>query len=370
MQARATFFPLSEEEKKLGYVGLKLDFDPPGAPLRTTVSFDNRGSKFTGPNKFSLNESLANTPLQDDKLALGFTSVAPTKEMKNAQISYERTISAEGMKVGLDIALTHTQPGKELATLELESKAITSRISVTYPLIRSRSENLFLTGLTEFDYVRSDILGEPFYKDNLRILRLMADWQKADSFFGMTSARLIFSQGLDFLGGSKTGDLNLSRENGHTDFSKVEFSLSRQQHIIVDWSLTANIGGQYSSAPLLSAEEFGIGGAFIGRAYDSSEITGDSGLYGSIEVDYSGLQSKDPQWMPKLGAFYDIGSVKNLEVGKNSIESGASAGLNAQWTINKQAEIKLEVAKPLTRSSASNDNSKNPRFFFSLNLEF
>lgn len=370
LQTRATFFPLSEEEKKVGHIGLKLEFDPAKKPLRTQISFDNRGSEFTGPGKFTFNTTFTNTPLQDDRLSLELTSSTPSKEMKNIRIGYERTLPWKNFKIGFDAALTRTKPGENLALLDLESTAVTNRIFIHYPLIRSRSENLFLRGTTEFDYSRSDILSEPFYKDTLRIFRFIIDWQKADNFQGFTAARTTYSQGLDFLGGSQTGDLNLSRENGHTDFSKLEFSISRQQYLIPNWSLTASIGGQYSPKPLLSAEEFGIGGSFIGRAYDPSEITGDSGIYGSIDVHYSGLQSKNQNWMPKLGAFYDIGRVKNWEEGNNSSESAASAGLNAQWIINKQAAIKFEAAKPLTHPSASNNNSKNLRFFFSLNLEF
>lgn len=370
LQASATFFPLSDEEKKLGHIGLKLEFAPAKNPLRTQISFDNRASEFTGPGRFGFSTSFTNTPLEDDRLFLELASATPSKEMKNIRIGYERTLPWENLKIGFDTALTRSKPGENLALLDLESKAVTNRFFIQYPLIRSRSENLFLKGITEFDYSRSDILSEPFYKDELRIFRFIIDWQKADNFQGLTSARTTFSQGLDFLGGSKTGDLNLSRENGHTDFSKLEFSLSRQQYLIPNWSLTASIGGQYSPKPLLSAEEFGIGGAFIGRAYDPSEITGDSGIYGSIDVHYSGLQSENQNWMPKLGAFYDIGRVKNWEEGNNSSESAASTGLNALWTINKKAAVKLEAAKPLTYSSASNNNSKNLRFFFSLNLEF
>lgn len=367
MQVKATFFPLGEEQRESGHVGLKLDFVP-SEHYQATVSFDNRGTEYTGPKRLSLQTRVNGTPLQDDRLTLRAQAALPASEMKSVTASYEKTVTAEGLKLGIDAAITRTQPGEELEDLDLASEATTVRLQASYPVIRSRSENLIVGAVMEYNYSKSDVLDEPFYKDNLRIMRLRADWQKADSWLGVTSLRTTVSKGLDFLGGSETGDFNLSRENGRTDFAKIEASISRYQYLAEDWSLFAEAGGQYTSSPLLSAEEFGFGGEYIGRAYDPSEITGDRGAYLGFELSYAGLKSVQSygEYLPSVYGFYDIGIAENIVEGEDTHESGASAGLGAEWSLFDRTSLKMELAKPLTHDGSSTDDSRNIRFFFSL----
>ena len=61
--------------------------------------------------------------------------------------------------------------------------------------------------------------------------------------------------------------------------------MPRLHHTISkDWDISLFVAGQHADGGLVSAEEFGAGGARYGRAYDYSEISGDDGAAAAIEL--------------------------------------------------------------------------------------
>ncbi len=106
-------------------------------------------------------------------------------------------------------------------------------------------------------------------------------WDFTDAHGGRNLFKGELSQGLDVLGASSEGRPNPSREGGRTDFTKLQLDAQRVQDL--GW-ITPNLErylaatGQTSfGQPLLSPEQFGVGGNTFGRDYDPSEIAGDSG---------------------------------------------------------------------------------------------
>ncbi|MBY0354143.1 MAG: BamA/TamA family outer membrane protein [Rickettsiales bacterium] len=98
---------------------------------------------------------------------------------------------------------------------------------------------------------------------------------------------------------------------------------------------------------LPASEEFGIGGPSFGRAYDLSEIMGDEGVAGSLEVRYQAI----PEWrglqtVPYI--YYDLGKVWNNDTDGESF-SAASAGLGVRFAHELGINAQLGLAFPLTR---------------------
>jgi hemolysin activation/secretion protein len=178
------------------------------------------------------------------------------------------------------------------------------------------------------------------------------------------------SQGVDILGARDTGSHNLSRAEGKSDFTKIDGNLSRLQALNQDWQVSLSAKGQYAWSPLLSAEEFGFGGQKFGRAYNASEITGDHGLAGSIEVLYSSLPTIEDFYLQPF-VFYDIGKVWNLDAGGlNPTAASAGVGVKAQHTSG--VSVTFTIAQPLTRPIAnpSFNNGKSTQFLFQIGMGF
>ncbi|MEO1612915.1 MAG: ShlB/FhaC/HecB family hemolysin secretion/activation protein, partial [Pseudomonadota bacterium] len=121
--------------------------------------------------------------------------------------------------------------------------------------------------------------------DRLRIAQLSADVTARDEF-GYTRGLLNLRQGLDVLNASEEGAFDLSREDGETDFTMLQADVDRLVVFNDDLSFFGKVSGQYSFDPLLSSEEFAIGGLTYGRGLDPSIFTGDHGVGVSGELRY------------------------------------------------------------------------------------
>ncbi|MCY1399895.1 hypothetical protein D9M71_149630 [compost metagenome] len=122
---------------------------------------------------------------------------------------------------------------------------------------------------------------------------------------------------------------------------------------------------------LLTPEQFGVGGNQFGRGYDPSEITGDSGVAGKVELQYNREHQVKDQVVPvQYYGYWDIGKVWNEKPRYASSESLASAGFGAHIQLAKDLFISPELAFPLTRSVSAeeleNDNGKEPRFYLNV----
>ncbi len=91
-------------------------------------------------------------------------------------------------------------------------------------------------------------------------------------------------------------------------------------------ALQASATGQVASRSLMSSEEFGFGGSTFGRAYDSSELSGDSGMAGLLELRYNAVPNIANYAHFTPYAFYDAGKVWNMNSGQDTNVSASSAG--------------------------------------------
>ena len=130
------------------------------------------------------------------------------------------------------------------------------------------------------------------------------------------------------------------------------------------------VAGQWSADPLLSYEEFSLGGEQFGRAYDYGEVTGDDGVAGSGELRY--CDSTRWPWLSEyqVYGFYDIGAVWNETPGGGTTrDSLASAGAGLRLFLTSRLRASFEAAKPLTRMVQTTDD-EDWRFFFSAGVTY
>ena len=158
------------------------------------------------------------------------------------------------------------------------------------------------------------------------------------------------TRGLDVFGASSKDSINLSRDGGSGDFTKAETILSRIQKIGNDFALQTSFSAQVASRSLLSSEEFGYGGGTFGRAYDSSEISGDSGMAGLAELRYQSLPNVGNALHMTPFVFYDAGKVWNKNDGQETNISGTSAGFGSYIDAIYGVQGSVTLAKPLTRN--------------------
>ena len=334
------------------------------------ISFDNYGSRYTGPYQLTASFARDNLLLPFSQTTLTAAVSTPLNELQYIGLGQTAIVHPSGTELGLSASYSNSEPGFRLKPQEVKSNAYDLTFSAMQPVLRSRAENLSLRGEFNAKSVTTDALSTELYHDELRVLRLSGSYDLAEGLRGNNLITLTLSQGIDVLGARETGSSNLSRLEGHSDFTKLQATLSRLQALPAQFSLLAAFSGQYAGSPLLSSEEFGYGGQNFGRAYDPSELTGDHGAAASAELRYDGLHFSEAIFLqPYL--FYDAGKVWNLDNGGED-EAGTSAGAGIRAYHDNGMSVNFGIAQPLSRAVAApqSGNGKGPRVLFSVKGQF
>lgn len=334
-----------------------------------SFNFDNNGSRFLGPNQASLSYSASLLPLM--QTSVSSLSSLPGDELKYATLNHSLTLAPDFTAEFLG-GYTKAKPGYTLKPFEVESSSTFFGGSLNYQWIRQRQENLALKFTVDSRDSVTDILNTPLTRDNIRALRINATYDTMDSWQGYNIISTTLSRGIDGLGSSKEGEANLSRGEATPDFTKAELSLTRLQGIDEDWSLFMTAAFQRASGALYSAEEFGYGGQAFGRAFDPSEIIGDHGAAGSLELRYGGWSDWQTITLSPY-AFYDIGVVWNDDIAQVNRESGASAGFGIRASSDIGMTGDIGLAFPLTREVGTpiyGQNDKGPRILLQIGQSF
>jgi hemolysin activation/secretion protein len=308
-------------------------------------------------------------PLQETTIS-GLTSI-PFNKLRYGALQHSIVIAPDWT---FDVTgnITKAFPGYTLSPDDINSESVFLGAGVSFQWIRQRQENLNIKLSIDGRNTTSDLLDTPFTRDRIRALRANATYDLTDSWSGYNIASFTLSRGLDILGSSEAGDPDLSRADAKPDFTKAELSISRLQDISANWAVLFSADSQIASGTLYSAEEFGYGGQAFGRAYDASEITGDQGVSGSIELRYNGFGNWHPLSLQPY-AFYDIGTVWNMDISQPGRESGSSTGIGLRGSTSFGLSANLAVAQPLTRDVATpiyGGSGHSPRFLMQISQAF
>lgn len=343
-------------------------------PFEASYTMDNRGSKYIGPVQHTAIVSANSLFNMYDRTTLRFITTSPTTELRFFDLQHEQQVGSEGTRLVFIGSYSDSAPGDSLKSQFIRSDSTFFQIKATHPFSRSRQENL--NGRLMFDTrdSQTDTLGTPSSKDRLRVVRAGGAYDFVDQFSGVDLIDFEISQGLDIFNASDNSGVQPSRTDGESDFTKLNLDLARTQSLWSDFSLYTSASGQYSFSRLMAAEQFSIGGTGFGQAYDPSELTGDHGVAGKVELRY-GQTLGDPFLDSyQVYGFYDIGRVwfRDATPGTNDKLSLASAGLGIRTNFSDFLSGELQVAKPLTRevSNQGADDGKHPRMFFSVTGRF
>jgi hemolysin activation/secretion protein len=336
-------------------------------PLDVFGRVDNRGTPSRGPYQFLTSATLNNVLGQHEAFTLSYAGVSPLKQLQYISGYYKQVLTSEGLTAFVDGSYSWGKPGTpELEALEYFTRSTFIEAGAFYPVVRSRERNLTLTGLVFMSDNYSDVLGAPFNVDRLRGFRGKADADIADSLQGINQFNVTFSQGIEGLGSTDNGNPLASRAAGRVDFSKLEGTIGRMQPLPARFSAYASLYGQYAFTPLLVSEQCGYGGRFFGRAFDPSELLGDSCWEALGELRYD-LPPTVPQIeQAQLYAFTDYGRLytRDAAAGTDASMHGASIGVGLRLAVLKNFSTDLQTAKAI-------DGPRNDwRFFFAVTANY
>jgi hemolysin activation/secretion protein len=363
--ARATIKPSQKEQ---GASEMTVQFSQ--SKVQGGLSLDNRGGELLGPLRISGDVGLNSVLGLQENTSLRLVS-SGNEKMTFVSLAHDERIGSEGGKLNLLLSTVNAKP-KEMTfiPLNLETSSQTAALTLSHPLIRSRSQNLSLRGGFTFHEGKTEIFSVEDTHDSMRVLRIGVTYDLADSWYGVNLLEIELSQGILGLGSSRNGEATLSRPNGKVDFTKATLYAARLQSLTQHWSVLAAINTQYAFTDLLSSELYSYGGEQFGRGYDPSEMVGDHGIGMKVELRYKDTIPDRMAFSYTGYAFYDAGTVYSRSPGGLAdSDSASSAGLGLRMDLGRYVSCFGELAKPLTRD-VSAEGTRSMRFYGGVSIRF
>jgi hemolysin activation/secretion protein len=336
-----------------------------------SLSFDNRGTKALGPERGRIDLVVNGLLSARDRLSVTYMRGVDDDELDYFAGSFSLALNSEGSVLSFEGSNTNSQPGtNDLSAIEFETRGLVVSARLFHPFIRSRAQNLSAEfGLT-FKDLQGDILGLPNSDDRLSVLSLTSHYDLLDAWNGISAFDLILSQGVDALDATDATNPFPSRIGADSEFTRLELSVSRVQHLTDNLEFYVAASGQYADSALLSSEQCGYGGTRYGRAFDSFEISGDHCAMAQVEFRYQLTPFVDALDYLQLYTFADAGWVHRRGLilpGEFQNEDAQSAGAGVRFGMFEHMDASVEYTDPLG-TPVSLENSDDGRVFFSLTL--
>jgi hemolysin activation/secretion protein len=338
-----------------------------------SYTLDNRGTKYVGPWEHTATFAVNSLFGMYDRTQVRLMTTSPTTELHYIDIQHQEPIDADGTLLVIDASHSLTNPGDSLRPLGIEGDSDFLQVKILHPFIRSRTEDI--TGRLMIDTRNTDtelFKDEPFTNDRIRSVRAGANMDFLDGWSGLNVIDGQASHGLNIFDASGSGP-DRSNPFGASNYTKLNMDISRTQPLPYDFSLFAAASGQHAFEPLLSAEQFTLGGVGFGQAYDQAEVSGDDGLAGKLELRYSQAVGDPYLAAYQLYGYYDIGRVWEIDntPGTNDKKSLASLGMGVRTTFTDNVMGSLELAIPMTAPITSEGpRDYGPRIFVSLTAKY
>jgi len=338
------------------------------------ISYDDFQSRYLGPLETTGNFNVNSGFIPGDSMHFTYLTSTKFPRLHYDDISYETPLGTKGLRVLFGGNESVTSPGFVLTPTVLNGDSKDYYGTLTYPVLRSRSNNLTLDG--GFLYVDST---ETFskadlqlYTDHIRSLRAGGSYDFYDRFNGSNLLIAHIEKGFPIWGATTNPTSTTTSRFGATaNFIKLTAQATRVQQLSGPFQAYITLQGQEAFVPLLVYEQYGYGGAILGRGYDPSELLGDQGLAGTVELRYNAYPAWKVLQSAQLFAFFDAGVVWNRKTagGLSSKISANSTGVGVRFNFTSNLSGTWTIAQPLTKQESTLEligRGKVPRTLFSI----
>lgn len=344
-------------------------------PYDAFLGVDDYGSRYLGPIQFTAAGAVNSFFGNNERISAQFVAAPHNAELYFFSLGYEQPIGTYGTKIKTQYSHSNTVPGYDLDQFDVRGKSDFLSVAVEHPFVRTRERSIYGYAQLDGREVQTRNILEPTREDRIRALRVGGRFEFLDSLFkaGVNAVNIELAKGLDIFGASSKNDIRLSRPAGDPTFFKANIEAQRLQRVTSDVNLLLQARGQMANDAMVASEEFSVGGINSGRGYDPSEIVGDEGVSGKVEVQWNEPRPFSVVNDYQLFGFYDIGKVWNDDsTTSDNDDSLASAGFGVRAEFPSSVKAGLAVAFPLTRGVQTNgvNHDKDPKFYFHLNKSF
>lgn len=221
-------------------------------------------------------------------------------------------------------------------------------------------------GADRKDFKESTLLGADSFNTPIKYHPLYAGYdgtlQSKSSTTQMNLSATLSVRGL----GNDVQEFAAKRFLAKPDFAYLRADLKHTQQLPETWQIFARVSGQMSGGPLISSEQFAIGGADTVRGYSESSALGDQGMSGTLELRTPQLAKYLTSQPGELYAFafHDRGHVRIFDPLPAQTEAFdlASVGLGLRLKKWRNVSGELNYARALKQSGQVQSGDKRLHF--------
>jgi len=264
---------------------------------------DNVGSKYTGKNRLMAGVNLNSVLGYGDKISISGL-VSNGTDLRNGRIAYSAPLTGSGLRGEISYSQTNYSLVKLDGTADDaytgDSKTVQGELS--YPVIRTRTENLYTTLTYSYKDLEDKLDGAVLNSKNINSVKLGMDYDKNYLAFNKITSSAI---SLSLTAGDLDYKINPTDFKG--SYSKLNLDLSHNINLTQELSLSSSLKTQYAlgNKNLDGSEDFTVGGDNAVKLYPTGELSAENGYVFNIEAKYklptiNGISNS-------IGVFYDRG---------------------------------------------------------------
>ena len=289
--------------------------------------------------------------------------------VKNLSTSYTIPITPAGTTLKLSYARHDFGVIEEpFSTLDINSESVNYSVTLRQPLYQSPQREVAV-GLTgDWRQSKSSLFGLPFSfspgavngETTVSVLRFFQEWTERDQA-QVLALRSSINFGLETLGATQNGtarDGKFVSWQGQAQY--VRRLDARGDQLVLGSSF------QVSDSPLLSLEQFSIGGANTVRGLRENQIVRDLGWIGSLEFRVPVWSTTTGQPRLQLAPFLDYGCGWNLGAPTPKQSDVASAGVGLIFTPIPQISGRIYWGHPFRNFNTGSRDLQDYGLHFSL----
>jgi len=344
----------------------------PRVPNAYRASFSNTASNILGPTTYGLGATLSQPLGRPGAFDIDLSaSGGKLDELRSANLRYAFPVGNRGWILAVGGLFAKARPGGSVASLDIRSRIMSLNSRLRAPLVRSRTNSVYLDLSLTMNRSRTSALGSLVADDKASVAEASVSWQQVGWLKGATTTTIAVSRGLDILDANGRSAASPSVVGFKPDFTKLTYDFQRIQTVTDKFTAQVTMQGQYTTDRLLAGEQVSFGGPSIGRGYDPSLLAGDRGVGVAGELQYQ-IPVRVPRLMESatVYSFGDWARATTLAYADTpeKTEYLSSIGVGVRTVLWSHLSLDLQLASAVR--TVAQVRRRDPRFNLSAFLFF
>jgi hemolysin activation/secretion protein len=322
-----------------------------------SIGLNNYGRKETGQNKLELALNVNSLFGWGDQLALSGSSTDHTL-VRYWKAGYSIPLNNVGTRLSIGTSKVEYEVSGALSVLGITGDVDTTEMAITHPFMRTRNNTQVASIGFRRDQLTQTALDTVISKSDLSVMTIGYQLSYIHDDAAVTNASFGFTT--NFKGVHKIADQDAV-------LARWEMDINHTAALSQKWDLYLRTNIVHSNQMLPDTEKFSLGGPSSVRGYRPSELRGDTGYIGTVEL------RRPFAIAGTMGIFRltaDSGEVTYKAPGyRDNSDRLHSVGFGVALYPGKGITASIDAARPIGSKPATTDGKAN-RIWMSVSANF